>query len=250
MDLRLGGHVAIVTGASRGLGRAIVAALVAEGVQVVAAARDAEALAALRQEVGVEAVVDAATDVGDRSAVAGLVDVAIDTFGRLDVVVSNAGAFPAGRFEELPLEAWDRTVAVNLMAPVVLARAAAPVLLGQGSGKVVTVASTSGLVGKPLLTAYSATKAAVIRFTEALAGEWAGRGVQVNAIAPGAFDTDAQQAVTGDQELLRRRLRKIPAGRMGTADEIAPLACYLASPLSDFVTGATFTIDGGEVHKL
>ena len=250
MDLGLDGRVAIVTGASRGLGRAIVEALVAEGVRVVAAARDEDALTALREACGSDQVLAAPTDVSDRAAVAGLVPQALDSFGRLDLLVSNAGVFPAGRFEDLPLEEWDRAVAVNLLAPVVLAKAAAPTLLGQGSGKVLTVASTSGLTGKPVLAAYSATKAAVIRFTEALAGEWAGRGVQVNAIAPGAFDTDAQSAVTSDPEVLRRRLRKIPAGRMGRPEEIGPLVCYLASPVSDFVTGATFTIDGGEVHKL
>ncbi|MEE8601482.1 SDR family NAD(P)-dependent oxidoreductase [Euzebya tangerina] len=245
----LEGKVAIVTGASRGLGRAIVEALVAEGVRVVAASRDAAVLEELEVSSG-GAVVAVPTDVSDREAVAALPGRAVDALGRLDALVSNAGVFPAGRFEDMPLGAWDQAVAVNLMAPVILAKAAAPILLSQGSGKVLTVASTSGLVGKPVLAAYSATKAAVIRFTEALAGEWADRGVQVNAIAPGAFDTDAQAAVTGDKEVLRRRLRKIPAGRMGRAEEIGPLACYLASPLSNFVTGATFTIDGGEVHKL
>lgn len=249
MDLGLDGHVSIVTGASRGLGRAIVRALVAEGARVLAVARDGDALRDLADSVG-SSVLPVSMDVTDRKAVAALPSRAVEAFGRLDIVISNAGVFPAGRFEEVPLEDWDLAVAVNLMAPVVLARAAAPVLLGQGSGKVITVASTSGLTGKPMLAAYSSTKAAVVRFTEALAGEWAARGVQVNAIAPGAFDTDAQSAVTGDPEVLTRRLRKIPAGRMGMPSEIGPLACYLASPLSAFVTGATFTIDGGEVHKL
>lgn len=247
----MNGQVAIVTGASRGLGEAIVRAFVAEGMRVVAAARDGQALAALSESCGGEEVVrPVLTDVTDRIAVAKLPEITTAAFDRLDVVVSNAGAFPAGRFETMPLDDWDRAVAVNLMATVVLAKAAAPILLGRGSGKVLTVASTAGITGKPMLAAYSATKAAVIRFTEALAAEWADRGVQVNAIAPGAFATNAQAAVTGDPQNLERRLRKIPAGRMGAPEEIGPLACYLASPLSNFVTGATFPIDGGEVHKL
>jgi 2-deoxy-D-gluconate 3-dehydrogenase len=101
-----------------------------------------------------------------------------------------------------------------------------------------------------MLVAYSSSKGALLQFTKALAGEWASKGVQVNAIAPGAFVTDAQSAVTGSSDLLTRRLRKIPAGRMGEPDEIGPLVNYLASPLSDFITGSVFVIDGGEVSRL
>ncbi len=249
MDHGLTGRVAIVTGASRGLGRAAAEALVAEGARVVAAARSAEAVAELAAAVD-GAVLARACDMRDRAAVAALVDDALAAFGRLDIVVNNAGIAPAGRFTEQGQDVWDEVLAVNVTAPAVLARAAGKVLLGQGSGKIVNVASTSGLRGKPLLTAYSASKGALLRFTEALSAEWAPRGVQVNAIAPGAFATDAQAAVTGDEALLARRLRRIPAGRMGAPDELGPLVCYLASPASDFVTGATFVIDGGEVAKL
>jgi 2-dehydro-3-deoxy-D-gluconate 5-dehydrogenase len=249
MDLRLTDHVAIVTGASRGLGRAAVAALAAEGVRVVAAARTVEALETL-QATAPDRITAAPCDMTDLEAVADLVDVAMATYGRLDIVVNNAGIAPAGAFADMGQDVWDRVFTVNVMAPATLARAAAPILLGQGHGKVINVASTSGLKGKPVLVAYSSTKGAMLRMTEALAAEWAGKGVQVNAIAPGAFATDAQSAVLDDPEILRRRIRKIPAGRMGDADEIGPLVCYLASPTSNFVTGATFVIDGGEVSKL
>jgi 2-dehydro-3-deoxy-D-gluconate 5-dehydrogenase len=249
MDLRLTDHVAIVTGASRGLGRAAVAALVAEGVRVVAAARTVEALETL-QATAPDQITAAPCDMTDLEAVAGLVEVATVTYGRLDIVVNNAGIAPAGAFADMDQSVWDRVFTVNVMAPATLARAAAPILLGQGHGKIINVASTSGLKGKPVLVAYSSTKGAVLRMTEALAAEWAGKGVQVNAIAPGAFATDAQSAVLEDPEILRRRIRKIPAGRMGDADEVGPLVCYLASPVSNFVTGATFVIDGGEVNKL
>ena len=249
MDLQLDGAVAIVTGASRGLGRAAAVALAAEGVRVVAAARSTDALDALVATHPTR--LHAATcDMEDLDAVAGLVDVAHDAFGRLDVVVNNAGIAPAGRFVDQSAEEWERVFRINVTAPAVLARAAGRVLLGQGSGRIVNVASTSGLKGKPYLVSYSATKGAMLRMTEALAAEWATSGVQVVAIAPGAFETDAQSAVLGDDDVLRRRLRKIPAGRMGAPEEIGPLVCYLASPLASFVTGATFVIDGGEVHKL
>ncbi len=249
MDMRLDHGVAIVTGASRGLGTGIVSAVVAEGMRVVAAARSGAELDRLSEEFpgSVHPVV---CDMERADEVAGLVESAVATFGGLDVVVSNAGIAPAGAFMDMGDDTWTKVLAVNLQAPVTLARAAGPVLLGQERGKIINIASTSGLRGKPTLAAYSASKGALLRFTEALAGEWASRKVQVNAIAPGAFATQAQSAVLDSPDMLVRRLRKIPAGRMGTVDEIGALACFLASPHSDFVTGATYVIDGGESAKL
>lgn len=249
MDLQLTDRVAIVTGASRGLGHAIATALLAEGARVVAAARTLEPLEQLQASAPgrVHAV---SCDVTDLDAVAGLAGVATEAFGRLDIVVNNAGIAPAGAFASMPQETWDRAFTINVMAPAALTRAAGPIFLDQGHGKVINIASLSGMRGKPVLAAYSATKGALLRMTEAVAAEWAASGVQVNAIAPGGFATDAQAAVLADPDLLARRVRKIPARRMGEADEIGPLTCYLASPLSDFVTGATFVIDGGEVSKL
>lgn len=249
MELDLAGKVAIVTGASRGLGSAIVRALVGEGVRVVAAARSEPELLALAREHP-DAVHPQVCDMADTDGVAALVDVAAGTFGDLHIVVNNAGIAPASPFAEMALETWQRVFAVNVLAPVALTRAAGARFVQRGSGKVVNVASTSGLRGKPLLAAYSASKGALLRFTEAVAGEWAGRGVQVNAIAPGAFATDAQRSVLDDPAVLARRLRKIPAGRMGDVGEIGALTCYLASPVSAFVTGAVFVIDGGEAAKL
>lgn len=249
MDLQLDGQVAIVTGASRGLGRAAALALAEEGVRVVAAARSGDALAELVDHYP-DRIQAVTCDMEESDAVAGLVDEAVEAFGRLDVVVNNAGIAPAGAFEDQDPREWERVFRINVTAPAVLSRAAGLVMLEQGHGRIINVASTSGLKGKPYLVSYSATKGAMLRMTEALAAEWAGRGVQVVAIAPGAFNTDAQSAVTEDPEMLRRRLRKIPAGRMGRVEEFGPLVCYLASPLATFVTGATFVIDGGEAHKL
>jgi 2-deoxy-D-gluconate 3-dehydrogenase len=186
----------------------------------------------------------------DAAEVAALADLAVTTFGRLDVVVNNAGIAPAGKFSEQPQEQWDEVFAVNVRAPAVLTRAAGKHFLAQRAGKVINVASTSGINGKPMLVSYSASKGAMLQFTKALAGEWARFGIQVNAIAPGAFETDAQAAVLNDDAILTARLKKIPAGRMGQGSEFGPLVCYLASPLSDFMTGSVVVIDGGEVSKL
>ena len=140
--------------------------------------------------------------------------------------------------------------AINVKAPAVLARAAGQFFIKQKSGKIINIASTSGILGKPILVAYSASKGAVLQFTKALAAEWASLGIQVNAIAPGAFETDAQAAVLESPEILERRLRKIPVKRMGNSEEIGPMICYLASAKSDFVTGSVFVMDGGESSKL
>jgi len=249
IDLELDGKVAIVTGASRGLGRAIALALVEQGARVLAVARSMDELKTLQSSAH-QGVQVRQCDMRDVEAVAHLPAEAVDAFGGLDIVVNNAGIAPAGQFIEQADHVWHDVMAVNVTAPAILCRAAAGILVRQGSGKIINIASTSGLRGKPQLVAYSSSKGALLRLTEALAAELAGSGVQVNAIAPGAFATDAQQAVTASPTTLERRLRKIPARRMGEDWEIGPLACYLASSKSNFVSGATFVIDGGECNKL
>lgn len=249
IDLGLEDRIAIVTGASRGLGHAIALALLEQGARVLAVARSADALRSL-EAVAPERVHACPCDMRDGSAVAQLASRAIDAFGRLDIVVNNAGIAPAGAFLEQPEAVWREVMEVNVLAPMVLSRAAGRHMVERGSGKIINVASTSGILGKATLAAYSASKGALLQFTKALAAEWAGAGVQVNAIAPGAFATDAQRVVLDSPDLLARRTRKIPARRMGESSEIGPLLCYLASGRSDFVTGSVFVIDGGESCKL
>jgi 2-deoxy-D-gluconate 3-dehydrogenase len=249
MDLGLEGKVAIVTGASRGLGRAAAEALAGEGVRVLGVARDTAALETLERTFP-DRIAVAACDMRDTDAVAALAERAVERFGGLDIVVNNAGIAPAAKFVDQDIATFNEVLAVNVVAPAVLSQAAGRRFVEQRSGKVINIASTSGLKGKPRLVAYSASKGAMLRMTEALSSEWARFNVQVNAIAPGAFVTDAQQEVISDDDLLAQRIRKIPAGRMGDAEEFGPLVAYLASPLSGYVTGATFVIDGGEVAKL
>jgi 2-deoxy-D-gluconate 3-dehydrogenase len=248
MDLHIAGHVAVVTGASRGLGREAVRGLVAEGVMVFAIARGQEGLDQLKREYPGQ-VACKAVDLKYESNLDGVVEEAVRTFGRLDILVNNAAIAPAADFIDQDWAEWDEVLAVNVTSAARLSQAAGRVFIPQRRGKVINVASTAGILGKATLVAYSASKGALLQLTKALAAEWAEHGIQVNAIAPGAFETQAQQRVLDDPELLHRRIRRIPSRRMGEPEEIKPLICYLSSPLSDFVTGAVYVIDGGETAR-
>ena len=249
MDLNIANKVAIVPGASRGLGCAAALALVEEGVKVLATGRSKAELEALA-DARPGRIVAASCDMRDMAAVEALPQRALDAFGRLDIVVNNAGIAPAGAFLDQTCEGLGELLAVNVVAPAMLSKAAGAIMVGQRAGKIINIASISGIRGKAVLVGYSASKGAMLQMTKALAAEWARYNVQVNAIAPGGFGTEAQAAVINNPEVLRKRVRKIPASRMAEPHEMGPMVCYLASPLSDFVTGAVLVIDGGETAKI
>lgn len=249
MDLQLGNTVVLVTGASRGLGAAMALALAEEGATVVAAARSKDSLAEVAAHGGGR-ISTVEADMRDEAAVTALVPQVIARHGRIDGLINNAGIAPAGKFATQDPAIWKDAMTVNVIAPMLLAQAAGRHMIDQGGGRIVNVASTTGVRGKPYLVPYSASKGAVVRLTEALAAEWAAKNVQVNCIAPGAFVTEAQKAVTESPELHAKRVAKIPAGRMADPSELVPLACLLVSPRSSFTTGAIFVVDGGESGKL
>lgn len=249
MNFNLKDKVAIVTGASRGLGRAMAVSLAEEGALVAAVARSAGALESLAAEYPGR-IVPFVADMKDLAAMDKLPGEVCARLGRLDILVNNAGIAPASRFLDESSDLMTEVLLVNVIAPSVLSRAAGRIMIPQGSGKVVNVASISGVLGKASLVTYSASKGALVQFTKALSSEWSKTGVQVNAIAPGGFITEAQAAVLNDPEVLKKRVRKIPVGRMAGPSEIGPLTCFLSSEVSNFVTGAIYVIDGGETARI
>jgi NAD(P)-dependent dehydrogenase (short-subunit alcohol dehydrogenase family) len=239
--------VAVVTGASRGLGRVIAVALAEAGAHVVLAARskpDLEATAQLVEAAGARAAV-VPTDVSSYAAVEALMKTAVDGLGRLDIVVNNSGIANPKPLAETSPEEWQAVMRVNLDGVFHGCRAAAPYLLGQGSGKIINLASVLGQVGLPGYSVYGASKGGVMAFTRTLGVEWARHNVQVNAIAPGWFVTEMNEDAFANPRIAERLTRDIPARRTGRPEEIGPLAVFLASAGSDFMTGQTLFLDGG-----
>jgi NAD(P)-dependent dehydrogenase (short-subunit alcohol dehydrogenase family) len=243
----LAGKVAVVTGASRGLGRAMAVALAEAGADVAVAARarpELEETAHLVEACGARALA-VTTDVASYASVEALMAQTVSALGRLDVVINNAGIARVAPLAEASLDDWRTIVDVNLSGVFHGCRAAAPYLIRQRAGKVVNLASVLAAAGLPGYTMYAATKGGIISLTRALGVEWARHNVQVNAIAPGWFVTEMNEAAFADPKIHERLTRDIPARRTGRLEEIGPLAVYLASSGSDFMTGQTIFLDGG-----
>lgn len=256
-DDRLQGKVAMITGASRGLGRGIAVRYARSGARCVLTARDEAALAetarAVREAGGEARVVPG--EVTDERAMAAVAEEAVGAWGALDILVNSAGAFHHAPFMEHNLADWTRLWDVNVLGTVVPIRAALAHMLPRGSGRIVNVASTAGKYGSMNQAAYNATKHAVVGLTRSLALEVAKRGIRVNAICPNVVQTEM---FTGHREAYMRTLglddpeavlpallQRIPIGRTVTPEEVAGLAVYLAAPESDAMTGQALTLSGG-----
>jgi NAD(P)-dependent dehydrogenase (short-subunit alcohol dehydrogenase family) len=241
-------RAAIVTGAGRGLGRYVAQSLARRDVAVVLAGRTLPDLTQVRDLI-VEAggtALPVATDVADAASVQQLFDACVAEYGRLDVLVNNAGVTGQVNLTDLTEDEWDRIFDINVRGMFLCSRAAARHFAKVGAGRAVNVASVFGLLGRPGFTAYGASKGAVINFTRAAAAEWARFGAQMNAVAPGYFATDINAELRSDDAAVSKVLRRIPARRMGRPEELANLVSYLSLDAPDFLTGQTIAIDGGE----
>lgn len=242
----LTGKIALVTGAGRGLGQTIAAGLAEAGADVALVTNRTPADETKRriESFGRRAIVLQA-DVGDRSALPGLIDRTVESFGRLDILVNNAGIIRRTPAAEHAYEDWQEVLDVNLNSVFTLSQLAGRLMIEQGSGKILNIASMLSFQGGINVPGYTASKHAVAGLTKALANEWAPKGVQVNAIAPGYMSTDNTEALRGDPVRSRQILERIPAGRWGTDRDLVGAAVFLASAASDYVSGHVLCVDGG-----
>jgi 3-oxoacyl-[acyl-carrier protein] reductase len=248
--LRLGDRVAIVTGGSRGIGRAVVDRFAEMGVHIVvnymrdSGAADAAVASALSRGVQAMAVHADVSKLGDADR---LVDEAVRRFKRIDFLVCNAGIWEGAAVEEISEDLWDRTMDINLKGTWTVCRAAIPIMKQQRSGRIVIVSSTAGQRGEANVSNYAASKGGQISFTKSLAPELASFGINVNAVAPGWVDTEMNRAVFGDDDRLDFINRTIPLGRVATADDIACPIVFLCSDWARHITGEILNVNGGSV---
>ncbi len=243
----LSGKVAMVTGATRGLGEAAAKALAKAGAKLAVCGRNQEDLARVAGDIellGQEAQ-GFHLDVLSKQRVGQTVQKIMERFGRLDILVNNAGVNNRQPVLDYPEEAWDLILATNLKGYFLVAQAVAPHMLAQGYGKIINMSSILGAVGLPGQVAYASSKGGVDQMTKVMALEWAKLGVRVNAIGPTYFETELVKQLRNDPERFNFINERTPMGRWGFPEELEGIVIFLAAPASDFITGQTIYIDGG-----
>ncbi|MGQ3069942.1 MAG: SDR family NAD(P)-dependent oxidoreductase [Ferrovibrionaceae bacterium] len=246
----LAGKVAIITGSSRGIGRAIALQMAAHGAKVVVSSRKAEACAKVVAEIeaaGGEAMALPAS-ISDKAALQAMVDATTQAWGGVDILVCNAAINPYfGPAAGIPDDAFDKIMASNIKSNHWLANMVLPGMAGRGGGAVVIVSSVGGMIGSNMIGAYCISKAADMQLARNLAVEWGAKNIRVNCIAPGLIRTDFARALWENPDILKTATGRYPLQRIGEPDEIAGAAVFLASAAGQFMTGQTLVIDGGGI---
>jgi NAD(P)-dependent dehydrogenase (short-subunit alcohol dehydrogenase family) len=245
----LDGKVALVTGGSKGIGRAIALRFAEAGADIALAARGREDLEGAAEEVGKlgRRALPVPTDVADVGQVTALVKKTVQDLGTIDILVNNAGAAPfRAPVDQTQEEGFEKYFKVTFTGAFYCTKAAAPILLERKNGSVINIASVAGFTASPGLAYYASAKAALISFTRTVAHEWAPFGVRVNAIAPGWIETEMNEALRRDRHWYDEVRATIPMGRWGTAEEVASVALFLASDAASYLTGSVIVVDGGQ----
>ena len=244
----LKGRVAVVTGGNGGIGLGMARGMAAAGAAIVVAGRNREKSARAVTELeglGAQAVA-IEVDVADEASVNALILASAERWGRLDVLVNNAGTNIRKQPQDLTLDEWRRVLDTNLTSAFLASRAAYPGMKAQGGGKIINIGSMMSIFGASFASAYAASKGGMVQFTKALATAWARDNIQVNAVLPGWIDTELTEGARREVPGLHERvLARTPAGRWGVGDDLAGIAVFLAGRASDFVTGTAIPVDGG-----
>ena len=245
---QLDNKLAIVTGASKGIGEAMARGLAEFGAKVVISSRKRESVDAVAesfQNDGLEAIAIAA-NMGNVEEAQTLIDQTVDAYGGIDIIINNAAANPVfGPIQNTEERAFDKILDVNLKGPFELCKKAYPILKQRGGGSIINISSIGGLTPERGIGIYSVSKAGLINLTKVMAQDWGADNIRVNAICPGLIKTKFSEALWGNEPILDRFLQQIPLNRVGTSDDVAGLAVYLASDAAAYCTGGVYLIDGG-----
>lgn len=244
----LKGKIAVVTGASKGIGEAIAQALGHAGAQVVVSSRKQDALdnvARSLQGQGIDAI-GIAANAGEMQDLEKLIQRTVETYGGIDIVVNNAATNPVfGPVLQTDEAAFDKIMQVNVKGPFMLSKLAFPLMKQRGGGSIINISSIEGLSPEPFMGMYAVSKAALISLTKVFAREWGAAGIRANVICPGLIQTKFSQGLWQNEAILTKMIKELPIARIGQPDEMAGLALYLASEASSYTTGGVFVADGG-----